>query len=141
MDTFIPSTFTLDDAIQRLDMALGMVREIKSPTAEAWALLFLFACVMTRGDYTRALTCATLGMSIAEETGHRELICGLHTELGALYHDLFALDQAREHLELALTQARDIGHSYFPSIPTTSLVPVYIQQGQLPQPPPAQNTR
>ncbi len=130
LDTAIPSTFTLDEASQRLDIALRMAREINFPEGEAWALDFLTTCALTQGAYTRALEYANLGMAIAEEIGQREIMCSLDAEFGALYLDLYALDQAQQHLERALAQARAIGTLHFARVATGWLAPVYVYQGQ-----------
>ncbi len=130
-DLFIPSMFTLDDAIRQLEIALRMAEEINFPSGEAWALSFLHACVMSKGDYAQALKHGSLGLAISEEIGQRELICTFHMEAGALYLDLLNLERARQELELALSMSREAGIQYTTNSITGLLVSVLVQQGLL----------
>lgn len=130
-DLFIPSAFSLDEAIGQVEIALHMAEEINFPSGEAWALSFLHACVMSKGEYAEAQVYGRRGLAISEEIGQRELICTFHMESGALYLDILNLDHAQQELKLALSLSREIGIQYTTNSLSGLLVSAYIQQSQL----------
>jgi DNA-binding CsgD family transcriptional regulator/tetratricopeptide (TPR) repeat protein len=72
-----------------------------------------------------------LAQEISEEIEHEEWRIATHCVLGALYFDIFALSQARQHLELALTRGREIGSSVWIGTVTGYLASVCILQNEL----------
>jgi len=99
----------LSDTLPEGEEALSIAREIESRSGEAFALWCLAAALAAQGAYTRALELAGRSLEIAEETEHRQWITAAHRTLGAIYHDLLALPQARDHLQQAVDLARETG--------------------------------
>jgi DNA-binding CsgD family transcriptional regulator len=68
------------------------------------------------------------GLSIAEAIQHRQWMSAAHLGLGALYLDLLALPEARQHLEQALALAREIGSLYWIHLSNSLLVSTCLAQ-------------
>jgi DNA-binding CsgD family transcriptional regulator len=98
--------------LQDGEEALRLARQIDWRAGEAGALLFLAFGHGPRGEYGLALERAQAGLEIAREIEHGGWLVGTSMALGVIALDLLALDLARQHLELALALARELG-SFF----------------------------
>jgi tetratricopeptide (TPR) repeat protein len=63
---------------------------------------------MVQGQYGQALEAAHSGLEIATQIGHREGMATSQGALGILYAELLAPEEARRHLEAALTLAEEL---------------------------------
>jgi tetratricopeptide (TPR) repeat protein/DNA-binding CsgD family transcriptional regulator len=91
------------------ERALEIARQIGQRSGEAYALVFLGFCLGPGGEYARALETAGSGLAIAKEIDHLQWLTAAHCALGAIYVDLLLAEEARSHLEQALSLARGIG--------------------------------
>ena len=121
----------LVDSAQHAEVALRMAREIGWRSAESYALWNLGFCLGAQGDYGRALAAAKEGLAIAEDIEHRQWMAAAHFGLGALYLDLLALPQAKEHLEQALSLARETASGHWTDCAAGLLASTHIQQRAL----------
>jgi tetratricopeptide (TPR) repeat protein len=96
------------DPTDDINEALRIAREIDSASEEVWAHWSMGLLCVLRGDYGRGLQELQSGRGIASKIGHREWMVGIGFGLGVLYVELSAPDQARRHLEEALTLAREL---------------------------------
>ena len=86
-----------------------------------------------RGDYSRAFEFATMSLAVAEEIEHSQWLTYSHYILGALYLDILAEPEARQHLELALALANKIGSRWWITNASGYLALVHILAGDLPR--------
>ncbi|MEO8285652.1 MAG: AAA family ATPase [Chloroflexota bacterium] len=118
------STYDVEDALK-------LARDIHWRLGEANALCSLANSLGAQGEYANALALANANLLIVEELDHAEGLAAAHCLLGALFVDLFALNEAREELERALTLSTDIGCMTWMYFATGLLVETCIQQGDL----------
>ena len=85
----------------------------------------------SQGKVQEAINLTQRGLEISEEIGHDQWLIGAHFDLGALYLEIFGLTQARQHFELALTLAREIGSSLWIGSANGTLASACILQGDL----------
>ncbi len=123
---------SLADSARHAEGALQMAREIGWRSAESYALWNLGFCLGSQGDYGRALAVAAEGLAVAEDIAHRQWMSAAHFGLGALHLDLLALPQAQDHLEQALSLARETGSGHWTHCAVGLLASTHIQQGALP---------
>lgn len=101
-DTLPPTATTLMSALEKLDVAEAIAREIGFRAGEAYTFLVRAGLLGPRGDVGGALMSLRQGLALAEEIGHREWIVASLCGLGALHRDLLVFSTARQHLERAL---------------------------------------
>jgi DNA-binding CsgD family transcriptional regulator/predicted negative regulator of RcsB-dependent stress response len=127
-DTAVPAALGFAELLQHGEMALKIAGEIGSRSDEAYALIHIGMFLGPRGEYARALEVAQRGLAIAEEIEHRQWMTAGHRTLGALYLDLLALSEARQHLEQALALAQEIGSRFWARIASGFLALVSLAQ-------------
>src|SRR6266704_791445 len=126
--TLVPATVGFADSLHFGEQALKIAGEIGQRSDEAHTLIQMAMCLGPRGEYARALEVAQRGLAIAEEIEHRQWMTAGHRALGALYLDLLALSEARQHLEQALSLAQEVGSWNWIRIISGFLAPVYLLQ-------------
>ncbi len=109
IETMVPATTSFALSLHFGEQALKIAREIGQPSAEAYTLFALAQYLGPHGEYARAWETARAGLALAEQIEHRQWLAGAHWQVGILYLDLLALPEARQHLEQALTLAREVG--------------------------------
>jgi DNA-binding CsgD family transcriptional regulator len=123
---------SLVEAQQAGEEAVRIARAIDARTGETWARLMLAWCLGEQGQYRRALDQARQGLAMAQDLEHREWISAAHFTLGAIDLDLLALAEAREHLERALSTARESGSLWWTGAAIWTLARACLAQGDLP---------
>jgi len=131
-DTMVPAA-TLVTAARDGQSAVKQAREIGWRSGEAYAQFILAVCLASQGQYGQALHLAHGALEIATEIEHRQWTTAAHCGLGAVYLDLFALQQARLHLEQALALAQTIGSWHWIRVATAFLASVTILQHEVAQ--------
>src|SRR6266705_736594 len=126
--TLVPATVGFADSLHFGEQALKIAGEIGQRSDEAHTLIQMAMCLGPRGEYARALEVAQRGLAIAEEIEHRQWMTVGHWALGALYLDLLALSEARQHLEQALALAQEIGSRFWTRIVSEFLALVSLAQ-------------
>jgi tetratricopeptide (TPR) repeat protein len=96
-----------DEAQAEAEEAVRVAREIGWRSGEAYALVVLGGLWDAQGQYERALSCTQEGLAIAQEIEHHQWMTVAHLGLGTVYLSLLEFDTAQEHLEQALSLARD----------------------------------
>jgi DNA-binding CsgD family transcriptional regulator/tetratricopeptide (TPR) repeat protein len=104
---------TLDEALTIGEQAVEVAGSLDSPTSDAFARFSLAHCLAHRGEYRRALAETRRGLELAERSGHGEWMADAHTIIGAILLDLFAVTEAREHLERGLSLALEVSSRYW----------------------------
>jgi DNA-binding CsgD family transcriptional regulator len=125
------SPFNLAEAVENGNAALTLARAIGWRSGEIYALHCLSICLGPQGAIQPALESIQLSLEISEEIGHDQWLIGAHSDLGLLYLEVFALLQARQHLELAFKLAQEIGSAVWIGSVTGYLASVCILQGEL----------
>jgi len=93
----------------RVMRSLRLAQEIGWRAGEVFIRFILGDCLLSYGEYDRAIPLAREALSQAEEIEHLQWMSGTLRMLGALSLDLLAPDVAREHLESAHQIAQRIG--------------------------------
>ncbi len=127
-ETLVPAAVGFADSLHFGEQALKIAGEIGQRSDEAHTLIQMAMCLGPRGEYARALEVAQRGLAIAEEIEHRQWMTAGHRALGALYLDLLALSEARQHLEQALALAQEVGSWNWIRIISGFLAPAYLLQ-------------
>jgi predicted ATPase/class 3 adenylate cyclase len=130
-DTLPPTATTLTDALEKLNSAQEIAREIGYRAGEAYTFLVRAGLLGPRGDFCGALTSLRQGLALAEEIGHREWIVCSHCGFGAVHRDLLAFPIARQHLEQALPLAEAIGSPFWFRCVSGFLATVCVAAGDL----------
>src|SRR5205085_3843861 len=130
-ETLVPAAGGFAESLKLGELALKIAGEIGQRSDEAYTLIHMAMCLGPRGEYARALEVAQRGLVIAEEIEHRQWMTAGHRALGALYLDLLALSEARQHLEQALSLAQEIGSWNWNRIISGFLARVYLLQHDL----------
>jgi tetratricopeptide (TPR) repeat protein/DNA-binding CsgD family transcriptional regulator len=125
------SPFSLEEAVQNGDRSLKIAREIGWRSGEVYSLLSLGINLGPQGEYQRAFDLLQSALEISQQIEHDQWIIGAHCDLGILYFDTLSLDQARQHLELAYTLAKETGSSVWIGSITGCLASVCIAQNDL----------
>jgi DNA-binding CsgD family transcriptional regulator len=133
VETMVPTTRSMDIAIQDVDRARQIAHEITWRAGEIFALFELAALLGPQGRYRRALDFAQTALASAEEIAHQQWLAGSNLTLGLLYLDMLALPSAHQHLEHALALAQQIGSHVFVRFSAGYLALTCIQQRQLGQ--------
>jgi DNA-binding SARP family transcriptional activator len=114
-----------------IDEALLIAREIDSAPDVAWAHFALGLLHTVHGQFGCALEVMQSGLRIASEIGHREFVVSCRFDLGILYAELFAPDQAREQLEETLTLARELHSATMTHLVCGALAGAYLMLDDL----------
>ncbi len=85
------------------------------------------------GQYSQAFAYVQRGLVVAEEIEHRQWICFAHRTLGILYRDLLAFPAARQHLELSITLAHEVGSLFHVRQGTAYLTSLLIADHEVAQ--------
>lgn len=121
-ETLLPVEMSVARIIQDGEQALRLAREIGQRSGEAYALMNMGFALGSYGEYGRAMECLSTGLALAEEINHRQWITGICCALGALYHDLLMLSEARQYLERAVALANEIGSNFWLNIASGFLI-------------------
>jgi DNA-binding CsgD family transcriptional regulator/tetratricopeptide (TPR) repeat protein len=124
---------SLQKAVAAAGEARQLAQSIHWRAGEVFASLMLAMCLGSQGNYDHALAVAHMGLRSAEEIEHRQWTVAAQVALGALYLDLLALNDARKHLETALTLAKAVGSQVWIGVTVSYLASTYIVLGSLPQ--------
>lgn len=127
----LESVSNLVQTTKDAEEALELARKIGWRSAEAFALLTLAQSLGSKGEYIKALSYANESLSITLEIQHLQWLTFTHTTLGVLYLDLYALGEARTHLEKAHELAERINSTHWLRITCGFLASTCIQQGSL----------
>lgn len=107
--------------------ALELTRQTSWASGEAfieWTIAYNLA---NRGNFGEALHHASESLRIAEEIEHRQWMVAARYVLGHIYTLMLQSTPAIQHLELALTHARELGSAWWIGNITASLAIAYIQ--------------
>ena len=118
------------ECIRDAEEALALARKLGSRSDEAFARIFLGLCLGPRGEYGRALSSAETGLTIAREIEHGPWMATGYLLLGIISLELLALPTARQHLERALTLAKECGSLFLLRDATAFLASTCIAQGE-----------
>ncbi len=121
----LPGT-SFENAVEKLERAQAIAREIGSRAGEANALIVLGGGLGPRGDFGGALSSLQQGLALAEEIAHREWILGATCGLGLVHRDLLAFSIARGYLEQALNLTKTMRSPYWISCVTGFLASTCI---------------
>jgi tetratricopeptide (TPR) repeat protein len=105
--------------------AARITREIGSPAGEAWVHWSVGQLETVQGRYGQALEVIQRGLDIANQIRHREWIVGNRWALGRLYLELLAPEEARQHLEVTLMLAKELGSRVWLRSVTGTLAAAY----------------
>jgi len=125
---------TVSDTPQRIATAdileaRRIAKEIGSVSEEIWAHWSSGLMHILLGQIGKALEELQCGLDTAVDIGHREWEVGNRSALGLLYSGLYAPSQALEHLERAMTLARELRSPTWISEVSGTLAGVYLMQG------------
>jgi len=129
----IPPAIKPWEARRDFEEAKQIANEIGSPAAEAWADWSLGFVEIVQGEFGNALEIIQHGFRIAADIKHREWMVGNQTALGVLYLELFALDEAQQHLEQALKLAEELRSQHWINQATGALTEVYLLLNDIPR--------
>lgn len=106
--------------------ALELTRQTSWAPGEAfieWTIAYNLA---NRGNFGEALQHASESLRIAEEIEHYQWMVGSRYVIGHIHTLMLQSTQAIQHLELALTHAKELGSAWWIGNITASLVIAYI---------------
>ena len=132
-DTLIPVEATVTESLAHGEEAFQLARATGQRSLEAYAQIYLGCCRGPHGDYAQALESLHAGVAILEEIEHHRWLVDANWILGALYLDLLAPSVAQQHLEQALTLAREVNAPGWERMVTGLLASAYVQQQDLAQ--------
>ncbi len=132
-DTVLPARIDAADAAQMGERSAQIAREIGLRTGTAYALIASGSVLGALGQYGQAIERVQQGLSIAQESEHRQWICFAQRTLAILYRDLLAFSAARYHLEESLGLAREIGSLFHLRQGAGYLALLLIADGELAQ--------
>ncbi|MBI3960299.1 MAG: AAA family ATPase [Chloroflexi bacterium] len=132
-DMVAPARIGAADAVQMGERSAQIAQEIGLRTGAAYALIAAGSVLGALGQYGQAIERVQQGLSIAQESEHRQWICFAQRTLGILYRDLLAFPAARRHLEDSLGLAKEIGSLFHLRQGAGYLTLLLIADGELPQ--------
>ena len=100
-------TSQFEAAIQSLQQALNIYRELKDRSSEAKTLTRLVSPYALRGDYAKAIEFCQQSLAIAREIADRSTEQRALTNLGSVYGALGEYAKAIEHYQQSLAIARE----------------------------------
>jgi hypothetical protein len=122
----VPPEIPSEEPIRYAEEALRTARGIHHRSGEAYAFIVLAGCLGLPSRYAEALTAGRRGLAIAEEIDHCEWMTLANISLGTVYQDVFAMDEAREHLERAIVLAEEVGSRFLHRCTSGFLASVYV---------------
>ncbi|HEY6410856.1 MAG TPA: hypothetical protein VIY29_25665, partial [Ktedonobacteraceae bacterium] len=127
--TMVCLTTSGAECIRDGEEALALGRQLRVRSDEAFAHLYLGLCLGPRGEYGRAFSSAETGLNIAREIEHGPWMATGYLLLGILSLELLVRPSARQHLERALTLAKECGSLFLLRGATAFLASACIAQG------------
>jgi tetratricopeptide (TPR) repeat protein len=116
---------------QPAEEALAVAHEIGWEAGEVFAEFTLALAAGIRGDYAHALEYAERAQELANRIGHRQWTVAAHVAQGTVMFDVFNMDEARQHLETALAQARQMGSDNWINFTAAALAELYLATDEL----------
>lgn len=98
----------VDDELRAL-RSVRIAHDIGWRAGEAFVRFITADSLAWRGEYDRAIALTRESLALAREIGHREWTAGALRLLGSIALELFATDEARNHLEAAHEIAQKLG--------------------------------
>ena len=123
------SVYTLDE--MSIYEAVELARQIEWRAGEAYALQYQGFILNLLGKYDQALAAAHLGLTLAQAIDHRLWMAWGHIILGQIYLELFALEEAYQHLNEGRAIALASNSSFMSVFATATLASVCIMQNRL----------
>ena len=117
------------ECIRDAEEAIALSHRLEMRSSEAFALIFLGLCLGHRGHYGRALSSAETGLNLAMEIEHGPWMATGYLLLGIISLELLALPTARQHLERALTLAKECNSLFLLGHATAFLASTCVAQG------------
>jgi len=130
-ETMVPAPTSFAECLHFGEQAIKIAREIGQRSAEIYALCALGQYLGPRGEYAYALKVAQEGLALAGQIEHHQWMTHGYWELGVLYFDLLALNEARTSLEHALALAHEVGSWNWIRIVSGFLAQALIRQQHL----------
>ncbi len=109
LDTEVRGEISLTQLVGYSEQAYEIAHSFNWREGEGEALSRGAICWSKMGKSAKAQDLLMRAMMIGEEIDHRHLLTSVNLLLGELYLEIFALDQARQHLELAFALAQEVG--------------------------------
>ena len=128
LDTETPSV-SLVESIWYGEEALAITRENGWRAEQAHVLSELGIGYGRKGEYRRALELAQAGLDLATAIEHQAWISYAHAALGFVHLDLFALSEARAHLEQAQSIAQAVGSQHLACFAAHYAASAMLQSG------------
>jgi adenylate cyclase len=125
------------EARRDFEEAIQIAQKISSPATEAWADWSMGFVDIVQGKFGNALEIIQHGLHIATDINHRECMVGNHNALGMLFLELFAVDEAQQHIEQTIQLADDLYSQHWIHQATGALTEVYLLRSDFHE---AQNT-
>jgi tetratricopeptide (TPR) repeat protein len=120
-------------AIDLIEQALAIARDLGHRQSEGAALGNLGLCYRELGDYPKAIDLIEQALAIARDLGHRESEGAALTNLGGCYLQLGDYPKAIDLTEQALAIARDLGDRQGEGIALGNLGLCYRELGDYPK--------
>ncbi|MCF3643571.1 CHAT domain-containing protein [Planktothrix agardhii] len=117
-------------AIQSLETALNIFREIGDRNGEGKALIALGNAYSDLGQYQKAIEFYQQSLTIFREIGDRNIEGGALNNLGSAYNRLGQYQKAIEFFQQSLTIAREIGDRNIEGVALNNLGNAYDSLGQ-----------
>ncbi len=133
LDTEVLGEVVLQQLASYSEQAYEIAHSFDWPEGEGEALSRAGICWSRAGEYARALELLQRALKLGEEINHRHLLTSVHLITGELYLSLLALDQARQHLELAFALAQEVGALQLLKSVQPLLVRTCVLQSDLPR--------
>jgi DNA-binding CsgD family transcriptional regulator len=133
LDTEVLGEVILSELASYAEQAFEIAHSYDWREGEGEALSRAGICWDRAGDYAHGLELLLRAQSIGEEIEHRHLLASVHLILGEWYLDLLVLDQARQHLELAFTLAKEVGAFQLLKTVPPALVSTCVLQSDIPR--------
>ncbi len=109
LDTEVRGEIVLSQLVSYSEQAYEIAHNFNWREGEGEALSRAAICWSKLGEFAKGLDLLQQAKMIGEEIDHRHLLTSVNLLLGELYLEIFALDQARRHLELAFALAQEVG--------------------------------
>jgi DNA-binding CsgD family transcriptional regulator/tetratricopeptide (TPR) repeat protein len=129
--TLVCLTTSEAECIREGEEAIALGQKTRVRSDEAFAHISFGLNLGPRGEYGRAFSGAETGLNIAREIKHGPWMATGYLLLGILSLELLVLPSARQHLELALTLAKDCGSLFLIRGATAFLASACIAQGDV----------
>ncbi len=123
-----PVIAPLEDRLRDGQQALEIAQQMGARPAETLGKLWLGLSLASSGKYRQGLELIRAGLDLATAIDHRHFMTTGHMILGAFYLDIFALPQARTHLEQAHSLANETGSLIWLGMITSFLADTQTQQ-------------